>query len=174
MRYFLYILVIIVLLGLNFGMFTYLPFFGMHDLLLLFLLVLVTNNEEGYYFFAVLAGVYMDFTVNAFPGTYLLAYILLVFLIRLIFDKVIFNQNPIGYLLLSVSSVTIVLPFWVYLYNQVFYWLKIGGAIGLGFPTLKEIFIRLICNLILLFPIYFLENNVNNIITKLRHSRRLL
>lgn len=146
----------------------------MHDLLLLFLLVLVTNNEEGYYFFAVLAGVYMDFTVNAFPGTYLLAYILLVFLIRLIFDKVIFNQNPIGYLLLSVSSVTIVLPFWVYLYNQVFYWLKIGGAIGLGFPTLKEIFIRLICNLILLFPIYFLENNVNNIITKLRHSRRLL
>ena len=175
MRYLVYFIIILLLFSLTqIGFGSWLSVSALPSLLFLYTLVLAVQNEEGFYFFATLSGLYLDFSVNAYPGSFLFGFLVIIFLIRVVFSKLLFSERPARYMLIVVSLGTYFLAYWVFLYNQVFIWLRVDQVVPIALPRPGIVFVQMLLHLALLYPVYMLDQYIQKLLERLKHNRRLI
>lgn len=175
MRYLVYFIIVLVLFSLTLvGLGSWLSVSALPSLLFIYTLVLSIQNEDGFYFFAILSGLYLDFSTNAYPGSYLFGFLVTVFLIRVVFDKLLFSERPARYMLIVTVCGTYFLAYWVYIYNQVFVWLRVEEVVLVFWPRPGVVLVQMLLHLVLLYPIYALDQYIQKLLERLKQNRRLL
>lgn len=144
------------------------------NLLFLYVVVLACLNEPGYYFVAIISSLFLDFSTGVYPGSYLFAFIIMVLLIRLVFDKIIFSEKQAKYLVFIVIIGSYFLPTWIYLYNSFFVWLRVAYSTTIDISFGLDAFYKLLFNLAFLYPVYLLNQLVLSLLEKFKQNRRLV
>ncbi len=157
MKYLIYLVAIVFLLGVNVGIFPYLRSFGTTpNLLLLFtLLVVFEKHDSSFFFVGFLSGLFLDFFSGAFLGTFTFSFLLAVFLLYLISKHFLLLsevnwKNLCIMLFLSILIVHIL----AWLYNLAVFKLSWSAqSLPLGIFTWRFL-AEIIYNLALLYPVY--------------------
>ena len=174
MRYIVYLLMVFVLWIVQQGLlpviisFKHLPNLG-----LLFALVLAIQKQKGSYFFGILAALLLEFSVNVFPGAYLLAFVIMIYATRMVFNKLIFSEKAAKYLVAVVVLSTIFMQLWVFNYNKLMVFLRVSGAVEVKLPPVESILILCLLHIICLYPIFFSNQLLERRFTRRALSRNL-
>ncbi len=174
MKHFIYFLAIILLIGMNFGVFANLPMWRQipNLLLLLTLCFSLEKNTYDFFFIAFLSGIFLDFFSTDFFGGFTLGFLALALLLHLLANR--FVVFELGWkslsLLLAGSLLVLNGVFWAY--N--FFAYKLG--LTAYFPDLRVITRALpasfFYNWLLLYPIYLYFNYLKRIVDNLTVRRR--
>lgn len=177
MKYLVYILAILVLLALDVGLFGQLRVFGAAPNLLFILVVLAALEKKDYDFFflAFFSGLFLDFYSGLFVGSYALGLVLLAFGLNFLVQNFIVADVGWKYFwaIILVSLVLIDVFIWVYgqaVFRLGWFFTPVSGRL-----LLRQFVPQLCYNLILLFPVYWLFEQVKVFIRQqtLRQKRRL-
>ncbi|MDR3642153.1 MAG: hypothetical protein P4L74_00820 [Candidatus Doudnabacteria bacterium] len=158
MKYFIYILAIIILLGVNIGLFGNLPIRGQSPNLLLLLTVYFSVDKSSYdfYFIAFACGLFLDCFSASFFGGWTFGFLILALALHTLSSQLlVLELNWKSLALLVFGSFSLVsFCLWFYTWAA----LKAGApGYGLGFnPSLADFVPALIYNLLLLYPMYFI------------------
>lgn len=175
MRYIVYFILILSLLVIEtVGLGTLFGFRPLPDLVLLYTLILVCQNDKGFYFFAIFSAIYLDFYISLYPGTYLISFLLIIFLIRVVFDKFIFSEKPARYLLLIVMATTVFLYYWAYLYNLLVFTLRFVPEMRFVTLPIRVQISQVLIHLVFLYPVYMLNQFVQEKLERFEQRRSLV
>jgi cell shape-determining protein MreD len=167
MKYIIYIATIIVLLGINVGVFSNLQFFsGVPNLLLLFVIIFSLENESrDFLIVAALSGMILDFYSGAFIGSFTIGFLLLALAVQAVSNSFLALEINWKYLAgLTVGGWVLVYLFvWVYGY----YTYKLGwNPAFIEFVTVRnKIIPEVVYNLLLLYPMFLLGSAVKRFIS---------
>lgn len=156
MKYFIYIFSILILLGINLGLFGYLPFYDQVPNLLLLLLIFYAIEKKNFDFFfiAFFSGVLLDFFSASFFGGFTLAFLVMAAIENLLSRIFIVFE-------LNWKSLAILL-FGSQIMFNIFLWLYYFCSYKLGWTPespdlavyLRGFLFSYIYNLILAYPVY--------------------
>lgn len=164
MKYLVYFFVIVLLAGVQTGLFSYFKVFGAApDLMLLFVVgCSLQHKAEDAFFVALIAGLFADFLNGLFIGSFTLSFLLLTMLFYLAIRQLVVFELSFKYLLgVVVFSL---------LFTSVLVWLfsSLGVHVGWSEVTvnatvLRRLFIlELIYNLIFAYPVYALATYIHH------------
>lgn len=174
MKYFIYLLTIIILLGLNLGLFQNFRIAGqMPNLLLLLLLFFVLEKKDfDFFFVALVSGLFLDFYSAGFFGAFTMAFLAVGLCLHLFATSVIVvNVNW--------KTLSLVLFICLTLFNLIVWAFGLlafrlswtGQYAGINIFA-SEFLAAFIYNWLMLYPIYsfftFLRNFVDNLIIRRR------
>src|SRR5271155_5350447 len=119
MKYVIYLISIIVLLGLNVGLFSNLQIQGQIPNLLLLLTVYFALDKKGYDFFftAFVCGIFLDFFSPGFFGAFTVAFLILALAINALVNSLMLLEINWKSLTLLLLGALVVVNFSVWLYG---------------------------------------------------------
>jgi rod shape-determining protein MreD len=168
MKYVVYLLVLIVLCGLNVGLAPFMQIRGQAPNLL-FLLVLVfalDKNSFDFLFLAFFGGLFLDFYSGAFLGSFTFSLLLAGFLLNIAVRQLLVLEINLKYLSLILVPSQAVLFFGFYFYN----WIIFKAGLNPYFLNWKEFLpgfaVAFFYNLLLLYPVYILVGYVKLLLSK--------
>lgn len=174
MKYLIYTLALIVLLGLNIVVFNNLDIQGQIPNLLLLISICFAIDNEGFdfIFIAFVSGLFLDFFSTSFFGAYTSALLCVSLLIY-------FFINNFVEITIRLRSLAISLFFSLILYNLVIWFFGfVVFKLNLvqnhtAFKTYASVFyISFLYNLVLIFPVYFGASNLRKFVENLNIRRR--
>lgn len=175
MKYFIYLLAIIILLGVNLGLFSGLKIQGQLPNLLFLLTVcfaMIKQDGEDYLFVAFVAGLFLDFYSTRFFGSFTLALLLLALFLRQLMSNILALALNWKILSLAVvfswTALNILLWFYALLAAK-FNWIGYSADFKTIFSALPA---GLFYNLLLLYPVYLLANFLKKLIVDLSFKGR--
>lgn len=164
MKYAIYFFIIIILAGVNFGVFPFLSFYGVLPNLLLILLVVVSLSKakpEFSFFIAFFSGLILDFSSGIFFGSFTITFLCLVLILELITKNFLVIDIDWKYQIIIFILVLILTHLLLYGFNLLafyFHWVK--ERVDLA--SLKETLLPFLAyNLLLFYPIKRLVNAFN-------------
>lgn len=171
MRVLLYASLVVILFGINLSLFSgWYPFDYLPNLNLLLCLIVSAQNLKSGWLVIVLSAVYWDIAQGLFPGTYLLGFVIINWLVYGVFKKINFAERPFRYLfILSILSVSI-LPFWNYYLNKVLIVLRFEAGVEVGLPGLQEVLLQFIFHFVMIFMLYSLIEKLENMLAKIKNQ----
>jgi len=174
MKYLLYLLAIIILVGINIGLFNNLQIGGQIPNLLLLLVLYFSLDKDSYDFFflAFVSGIFLDFySADAF-GAFTLAFLLVAISARILSSRVVVLEANWKYLTLLLLGSLLCFDLVVWLYGLAAYSL----GLSLGYVSIRAFTASLIpgffYNWLLLYPMYMLYDFLKNLIDGLTIRRR--
>jgi rod shape-determining protein MreD len=166
MKYFIYITSIIILLGINLGLFGNLQLFSqIPNLLLLFTLCAsLDKKKHDFFFIAFTCGIFLDFFSASFFGGFTFSLLLIALVLSFLSNTLVvleLNWKSLSLLLFG-TLVMINLTLWVYGFFA--YRFHLSGDFN-NFKTFSSTFvINFLYNWLLLYPIFIYYNYVRKII----------
>lgn len=174
MKYFIYTLAIIILIGLNLGLFNNLQINNQIPNLLLLLTLYFSLEKDSYDFFfiAFVSGLFLDFYSAGFFGGFTLAFLSLALLLHLLASNFVLLELNWKSLSLLLAASLVILNSLLWLYGLWVY--KLNWAFGYtGLKTFASAFLPgLIYNWLLLYPMYLCYGLIKNLIENLTIRRR--
>jgi cell shape-determining protein MreD len=174
MKYFIYLIAIIILLGINIGLFKNLQIYGQMPNLLFLLALCASLEKKDYNFFYVslIGGLFLDFYSTGFFGAFTLAFLTVSLCAHFFSEQVLSAGSGWKTLTAALLSGSLLLSLLVWLYN--FAALKLSLTSGhWNFKEQAEIFLpALFYNLLLLYPIYALNNFLRKFVDSWYIKRR--
>ena len=168
MKYFTYLLVVVVLLGLNIGLFGSMRIYNqIPNLLLLFVIFASLEKKSGEFLYIILiCGAALDFYSTGFFGGYTLGFLLTGLIINLLSENFLFADfgwKTLSGLLLG-ALLLLKITLWLYGFMALkFNWTRVAYRMDLNFYHLVAEYIY---NWVLLYPIFmahgFLKKAINN------------
>lgn len=174
MKYFIYIISIIILLGLNVGLFNNLQIRGQIPNLLLLLTLYCSLEKKGYEFFfvAFIAGIFLDFYSVNFFGSFTLAFLVLALAIHFLSGSLmVLEVNWRSLTLLLLASLLLV-NFTLWLYGFLAFKLNLTADYESIVVFIKSFPAEFFYNWLLLYPMYLLSNLLKRLIDNLKLRRR--
>jgi hypothetical protein len=174
MKYLIYVIAIIFLVGVNLGLFNNLQLFGqIPNLLLLFTLFAALEKKDyDFFFVAFICGIFLDFYSASFFGSFTISLLLLALCLHILANTLALfelNWKSLGLLLLA-GLVLLDLFSWIYGFAAYqFNWAPNFIAFQSFVRAFPAIFIY---NLLLLYPTFLFYNFVKKIIDNLSIRRR--
>lgn len=176
MKYLIYLLSIILLLGLNLGIFSGLALrSAAPNLLLLAVIIFAAEKHTNDFFFvAFFSGLFMDIFSGSFIGSFTLAFVSLSLIIHLLVSNVVAYDVNWKYLTALVLGGLLYVSLFVWLYG----WLAFkagwtGLQVDLAIFNTKFI-TRFLYNLLLVFPVYFYVESTKKIVEKYFSRARVM
>lgn len=173
MKYVIYLIVIIILAGIQTGLFPYLKFFGaVPDLLLLFVVGSCLQREaEDAFFVALLCGLFVDLQNGVFVGSYTLSFLLLALLLYLVIGRLVVFELNFKYLVAATVAAVVFTGFLA--------WLISAAAVHFGWAAAaidphiwrSRLPQEIAYSLILCYPLYSLATWTHNSILKLQGKK---
>lgn len=168
MKYFIYLLSIILLLAVNLGLFGQFQLWNnVPNLLFLWLMFFCLDKDNyDFLFIAFFAGLFLDFYSAVFIGSFIFSFLLIGSWQRLLVNRIVaFEANWKLQLAMLVTSLQL-LDLMVWLYNLLVS--KAGwAALPLSLRAIENNFFpQLIYNLLLFYPMYVLYHFVKGQLTK--------
>jgi rod shape-determining protein MreD len=174
MKYLVYFAALIVLLSLNFGVFSYLKILGaVPNCILLFLVVTAIEKQNfDFVFVALVGGLFLDFYNGTVVGGYALSFLLIGFLLQSAVN--LFVVEELKWQILAVIVVLSVAFLDVSIWGISFFGYKIGvGGFFLDWRVLRATFPgSLLYDGLLFYPIYFFANLLRNWISTMQYNFR--
>jgi rod shape-determining protein MreD len=173
MKYLIYIFVIVVLAGLQTGLFPYLKFFGVvPNLLLLFVVGTCLQREaEDAFFVALLCGLVVDFQNAVFVGSYTVSFLVLALLLYLAIGRLVVFELNFKYLVVTAALAVVFTGFlaWILSVEAT----RVGLAVAAidGHVWRSRLPAEILYNLVLCYPLYALATWVHNSILKLQGKK---
>jgi len=173
MKYLIYLITIIFLVGLNLGLFNNLQLFGqIPNLPFLFTLCASLEKKSyDYFFVAFISGVLLDFYSTSFFGSFTISLLLVALCLQALANIVaVFELNWKSLSLLLISAMVLLnLFYWSYAFAAYkFHW----ALDFIAFRSVTAAFLpSFFYNLIFLYPMFLLYNFVKKIIDNLSLRR---
>jgi rod shape-determining protein MreD len=174
MKYLIYLVAIIILAGVNVGLFNNLQLFGqIPNLLLLFTIcAALEKNNYDFFFIALVSGIFLDFYSASFFGSFTIGLLLVaLFLNFLVNTFVVLELNWKSLSLLVLASL-VFLDFFLWSYGLLAY--RLNWSVD--FVSLKaysgSFFSALIYNWLLLYPTYVFYTFTRRLVDNLSLRRR--
>ena len=170
MKYFIYCITVIVLAGLNFGLFGYLKVFGVApDLLLLFVVgASLQRDADDSFYIAFLGGLFMDFYNGLLAGSFTIAFLLVSLLSYLFIHKLVVFELSWRYLFAATILSTVFTALFVWFVTAAVFhagWMQNSIDIRL---LRSHLLIEIVYNSLLAYPIYILASWLKNFILSLQ------
>lgn len=168
MKYFLYLLILALLCGINAGLS---PLIGLKGQVpnLIFLLVLVFALEKDNYDFLFLAffgGLFLDFLSGAFVGSFTLGLLLASFLLNFTVKHLFVLELNLKYLVALLLPSQLVLFLCFYAYNSAISKAGLGVSLVNWKYFLSNFTFSLIYNLVFLYPVYIFGKSIKSFFAK--------
>ena len=172
MKYFIYLISIIILLGLNLGLFSLFPIRGQLPNLL-FLMALCASlwkKDFDFFFISLISGLFLDFFSTGFFGAYTLALLTMSLCLHLFANNVLITEFNWKTLSVAAAFSWLFFSIMVWLYSLAAFKLNLNVE-NIGFKFfIGGFFPSLFYNLLLLHPIRavsnFLKLYVDNLIIR--------
>lgn len=174
MKYLIYILATIICLGINSGLFGLFPILHTTPQLVLLLLIIVAFEKPAPYFLVIVffGGLMLDLTTNVAIGSFIIGFLICAYLGRNLYKSVIPDGSLAKHLPWVVSLSIFVLYLWIWLYNMIV-GTVITSAPDLIFKKIIVVFFgTTIYSLLLIYPMYFLVEQLDKLISALE-ARKL-
>lgn len=173
MKYFIYFIILIVLAGLQSGLFRYLKFFGaVPDLMLLFVVGCCLQREaEDAFFVALLAGLFVDLQNGVFVGSYAFSFLLLALLLYLVIRQLVVFELNFKYLVAATIVAVVFTGFLAWLISGLAEHLNLAVAAIDPHIWRSRLLPEIIYDVILCYPIYALATWIHNSILKLQGKK---
>lgn len=173
MKYFIYIIIIIILLSLNIGLFGHFRFFNTVPNLLFLLLLFFSleKYEFDFFFIAFFCGIMLDLFAATFLGTFIFSFLVLAYVLHEFVAKIAVFEVDRKWQILFMAVSLQILNLLLWSYN--FFAFKIGLSPDLiSLKDLEKVFVpQFIYNLLLFYPVYLLYYGIKSLILKL-NSRK--
>ncbi len=174
MKYLIYTIAIILLLGINLGLFGNLPFFGQTPNLL-FLLTLyfaLEKKDFDFFFIAFVCGVFLDFFSVHYFGAYTISLLILASGLYLLTQNFILQELNWKFLAAILLGSLAILQIFLWLYA-----LLVSGVYLAQEPESLGIYFNgftgsLFYDLILMYPVYFFYGYLRKLVDALTLKRR--
>jgi len=173
MKYFIYFAAIIILVGINTGLFPYIKFFGVQpNLPLLFLVgACLQRDAEDSFFIALCAGLFLDTLSGIFIGSFTFGFLLLALLLFVVIHRLVVFELSWKYLFAVSIFATV--------FTQACAWAINSAAFHYGWSQVSlngsqlrnKIVFEIIYNLILAYPLYAFATFLKNGILQLQGKR---
>ena len=170
MKYTIYFIIIILLVGLNVGLFKYIPFFGaVSNLLLLFVVgVSLQREAEESLFIAFISGIFLDYYNGLFIGSFAISFLSVSIIIYFFIHQLVVFELSWRYLFTIVTLSTIFTACLVWALNVLAIHFNFPAAFidtsELHFHLMAEV----IYNLLLAYPLYLLATYLKNFFLNLQ------
>ncbi len=173
MKYIIYVIVIIILAGLQVGLFGFIKLFGaVPNLLLLFVVGCCLQRDTADSFFvALIAGLFLGFSSSILVGSYSLVFLVLAALLYFIIYRLVVFELNWKYLLAVAAGATIFVEICVWGISKLgthYAWSAVSLDI---FILRRNLVFEVIYNLLLIYPIYLLATSINHIILRLQGKK---
>ncbi len=174
MKYFIYFIIIIGLIGFNIGLFNNLQIYGqIPNLLLLFSIYLCLEKKDfDFFFVAFFSGLLLDFFATNFFGGYTLSFLVVVFCLYLLINNLLVFELNWQVLSLLLLGSLLLMNSVLWLYGLLVFKLGLSSEyIGIKIYAagiLPEFFY----NWIVLYPMYLFSDFVKKFIENLSAKRR--
>lgn len=156
MKYLIYFVVIILLVGINAGMFSYLKIAGAAPNLVFLLVIFFALDKENYdfIFLAFCGGLFLDFFSGGPFGGFTLILLLTGFLLRLLANRLLISETNWKYLAAVLAGVVFISGVILKLYGVAVFKLGWPGQ----YPDFQifssRFFPEYLYNLLLMYPVY--------------------
>ena len=174
MKYLIYSVVTIFLVGITAGGFQHFSILHAVPQLVLLLVILVAAERKNldYLFVAIVGGVLLDFTTSIAFGSYTLSFLVIGMLAKFLFEDMLLARSPLKHIPWIVSSAIILQHFWIWLYNGTLIRFH-SSYIPLRLSEAMLIAIgAIIYTLLLLFPAYWIIEKLNDYIEHLDNRKK--
>lgn len=174
MKYFIYLIAITILLGINLGLFGTFPINGQIPNLLFLLTICFALEKDGqdFLFIALISGLFLDFYSTSFFGSFAFVFLTLSFCLHLIVKNLLAAELNWKILSLTIVICLVILDLLVWLYGLLafkFNWI----SFAVNFKFLIASFpAALFYNLLLLYPVYLVSNFLKQFVDNLSLKRR--
>jgi cell shape-determining protein MreD len=173
MKYIIYFIAIIILTGINIGLFGNLKLFGISpNILLLFVVGSCLQREaEDSFIVAFISGLFLDFLNGLFIGSFTFSFLLLTLLLYVIIHRLVVFELSWKYLLAITAAATIFINLAAFGINQAAFhygWSQV--SINLHVLT-NRLPLEMLYNLALIYPLYALAIVLHNSILRLQGKR---
>jgi len=175
LKYFFYLIAIVLLLGLNIGFFPYFKIFGAVPNLLLVMVVIAGLDKESFdcFYIAFLGGLFLDFQTTAPFGSFTASFLVIAGALQLIVNNFLVFEITWKYAIAFLAGATVL--------SYAIFWGISHLAAHLGFigislnsPALKARLLQeIIYNTILLLPIYKLMDLIKYFLKLLQKRRHM-
>jgi rod shape-determining protein MreD len=173
MKYLIYFITVILLVGIHIGLFGYFKFFGVTpNVLLLFVVGCCLQREaDDSFFIALVGGIFLDILSGIFVGSFTFAFLLLALLLYFLIRRLVVFELSWRYLL----AVTILATIFV----NLFAWAADAVAFHYGWSQVviniqvlkTHIPLEIVYNLLLAYPLYALATWLQNFILNLQGKK---
>ncbi len=174
MKYLIYTVVILFLVGITAGGFHHFSILrGVPQLVMLLLIIVAAERKNtDYMFVALVGGVLIDFSTSVAFGSFTLSFLVLGFLSKFLFEDMLLARSPLKHIPWIVSAAIALQYAWVWLYNgtlvrfdTAFLPLRLSDAMIIAIGAI-------IYTLILLFPAYWAIEKLNDYIEHLEQRKK--
>ncbi len=176
MKYFIYIFIIIVALGLEAGVFGQFTIGGaIPDLILLMIIYFALKHEDFDSFFIALAGgLFMDAYGGLPIGTITLGYVLIAYLAHGTFHSLISKELTWKQIPIAVIAAVVLLHGWMIGYAWLLAQLHWAGEAFVAREAAARIWPSMLYNLLLLYPVMAFYVKLDEFILSLQKSRNAI
>lgn len=169
MKYFVYLITVLISIGLTAGIFSLFPILrGTPQLLLILILVIAVERKNlDFIFIAVVAGIFLDFLTSLAFGSYTLSFVFLGFCARYVFREYLITSNTWKHLPWIISVAIIIQYLWFWIYNALlFRFDQLAVPIGL-IDIILTSFGAIIYTGVLFLPVYWVIEKISQFIETL-------
>ena len=176
MKYFIYLLGIIILLALNVGLLDGFAIASAMPNLLFILLVIfaLEKNSRDFFFFAVISGLFLDFYSGAYFGSYSFSFLLIGSLLHALAQNVILAEANWKYLVAFLAASLFLTDIFIWAYNLVVFRIGWSGQFFDSSLWQKQYLWELVYDLVFLYPIFRFTGLLKQIQEKLQIRRQTL
>ncbi|SRR6266404_3075175 len=174
MKYLIYLLAIIILLGLNIGLFNNLQIRGqMPNLLFLLALYFSLDKKDfDFFFISLVSGLFLDFYSAGFFGAFAMAFLLVSLCVHIFVSNVLVFELNWKSLSLALAVALAMLDFLVWFFGLLAFKFSWTSQYS-GFRIFLSAFpAGLLYNWLLLYPMYWFSNFLRRLVDNLSLHRR--
>ncbi len=174
MKYIIYSVVIIFLIGIIAGGFHHFTILRAVPQLVLLLVIVVAAERKNldYLFVAIVGGVFMDFATSVAFGSFTLSFIVIGFVAKFLFDEMLLARSPLKHVPWIVSAAIASQYLWIWLYNGTLIRFESAYLPLRLSDTMIMAIGAIIYTLILLFPAYWIMDKLNEYIERLEQRKK--
>ena len=174
MKYLIYFLAIIFLLGINIGLFGYIPFYGQIPNLLLLFACFFAMEKQSYdgFYVCLFAGLFLDFFSTQFFGGFTVAFLSLGLVLHLMFNY--FLAMEVNWKMLGGVLCAVLILFYgsLWIYGFLVYKFNLAHSYLSLADYSRNLLPALVYNLLLMYPIYIFYETLQEWVEKLLIRQR--
>ena len=175
MKYLFYLLSLIIIFGLNVGIFEALHLYLLVPSFIFILVLSFALDRESYdfFFWALAAGLWLDFYSADYVGTYAVAFLLTAYLVHLVVVEVVVVEIGWKYLTFITAGSLALMYLIIWAFSAAAYRAGLAQAFMVFHPTWRGFVAELAVDLILLYPLFLFSEWLKLKIEQIsvRHSR---
>ncbi len=173
MRYIFYLIGIVVIIGITFGLFNVWGWHGLVPNLLLLIIISISLafNNLDYLIVGFFGGIWFDILYGLPVGSFSIPFVLSGLFSSLAFQRWFFTEVTSKHFILITLLATLLLNGWLWLYTNALYIVEWSPVAVYGNQMIRNILLLLIANMLLAYPVYVIVEMIAQSTTRFKRNK---